>query len=143
MKRTATALWTGSVREGNGTISTQSGVLASTPYAFTTRFDSAPGTNPEELIGAAHAGCFTMALSAALAQAGHTAGTLQTVATVELDVPSLTITNIVLDCTAEAIPGLDDAAFLAIAEGAKANCPLSKALAAVAITLNVQYGRAS
>lgn len=139
MKRTATAHWTGTIKEGKGEISTQSGALKSIPYAFNTRFESAPGTNPEELLGAAHAGCFTMALSAALTQAGITPGNLETTAEVELDVPSLTITNIVLNLRADQIAGVASDKFMAIAAGAKENCPLSKVLAGATIMLNVEY----
>ncbi|MBN9400611.1 MAG: OsmC family protein ['Candidatus Kapabacteria' thiocyanatum] len=139
MKRTATAHWNGTIKEGKGDITTQSGVLKATPYAFNTRFDNGVGTNPEELIGAAHAGCFTMALSAALTQAGITPGNLETTAEVELDVPSLTITNIVLNLKADQIAGVASDKFMAIAAGAKENCPVSKVLAGATIMLNVEY----
>lgn len=139
MKRTSNAQWTGNLKGGKGTISTQSKSLDQMPYSFGTRVGDGVGTNPEELLGAAHAGCFTMALSATLEQAGFVAGSLSTKATVELDVATLTITTIHLDLTATPIEGLNAEQFLAFANGAKENCPLSKALKAVSIVLTVNY----
>lgn len=139
MKRTANAHWNGNLKEGKGTISTQSTTLNKTQYSFNTRFAEGVGTNPEELLGAAHAGCFTMALSATLEQAGFVANDLDTKATVELNPSTLSITAITLDLTAAAIAGLSAEQFNAFAKAAKENCPLSKALASVAITLNVNY----
>lgn len=139
MKRTANAHWNGNLKEGKGSISTQSTVLSNTQYSFNTRFADGVGTNPEELIGAAHAGCFTMALSAALTQAGFTANDLDTKATVELDPSIPGITHITLDLTAAVIPGVSEEQFHAFAKGAKEGCPISKALAAVPMTLNVIY----
>ncbi len=140
MKRTASAHWSGNLKEGKGEISTQSTVLKQTQYSFNTRFADGVGTNPEELLGASHAGCFTMAVSAALTQAGFTPGTLDTTATVELDpAAGPKITGIALDLKASVIEGLPEDKFLAIANGAKENCPISKALAATPITLNVVY----
>ena len=139
MKRTANAHWNGNLKEGKGDISVQSTVLSHTQYSFNARFADGVGTNPEELLGASHAGCFTMALSAALTQAGFTAGDLDTKATVELDPSIGGITNITLDLTAAAIDGVSEEQFNAIAKGAKENCPISKALAATPITLNVVY----
>jgi osmotically inducible protein OsmC len=139
MKRTANAHWNGNLKEGKGGISTQSTVLNNTQYSFNTRFADGVGTNPEELIGAAHAGCFTMALSAALTQAGFTANDLDTKATVELDPSIPGITHITLDLTATVIPGVSEEQFQAFAKGAKEGCPISKALAAVPMTLNVIY----
>lgn len=140
MKRTATAHWKGNLKEGKGEISTQSTVLNQTQYAFSSRFADGIGTNPEELLGAAHAGCFTMALSAALAQAGFTANDLDTKAVVELDVAAgPKIAGIVLELTAAAIDGLSEEQFSEIAKGAKENCPISKALAATDISLNITY----
>lgn len=139
MKRTATAHWKGDLKAGKGEISTQSTTLNKTQYSFNTRFADGVGTNPEELIGAAHAGCFTMALSAALMQGGHTANDLDTKATVEFDTTALKITGITLDLTAAKIDGLSAEAFKAFATGAKQNCPISQALAAVPITLNISY----
>lgn len=139
MKRTATAQWRGDGQTGAGTLSTQSGVFNAQPYSFKTRFgdeEGKAGTNPEELIAAAHAGCFTMALSFALAKAGFTAELLETAADVEIQ-PSdggFSITGITLKLKAN-IPGIDQAQFDELAKGAKENCPISKALSAVPITL--------
>jgi lipoyl-dependent peroxiredoxin len=137
MKRTASAQWSGSAREGSGSLTTQSAVLDATPYSFNTRFGDGKGTNPEELLAAAHAGCFTMATSFALSNAGFPPQALDTeaVVTVEQVDGGFSITAIHLEMTAS-VPGIDDAQFQGIAAGAKANCPLSKALAAVPITLN-------
>lgn len=139
MKRTANAHWNGDLKEGKGTISTQSTVLSQTQYSFNTRFGDGIGTNPEELLGASHAGCFTMAVSAALTQEGIVANDLDTKATVELDPAAGKITNITLEITAGAIDGVSEEQFTKIAEGAKANCPISKALSATPITLQVIY----
>ena len=139
MKRTANAHWNGDLKEGKGTISTQSTVLSQTQYSFNTRFGDGVGTNPEELLGASHAGCFTMAVSAALTQEGIVANDLDTKATVELDPAAGKITNITLEITAGAIDGVSEEQFTKIAEGAKANCPISKALSATPITLQVIY----
>ena len=140
MKRTANAHWTGNLKEGKGEISTQSTVLNKTQYSFNTRFGDGVGTNPEELLGASHAGCFTMAVSAALTQAGFTAGTLDTKATVELDpAAGPKITSIKLELTASKIEGVSEEQFKTIANGAKENCPISKALSATPITLEVTY----
>lgn len=127
MKRTASANWTGGLKDGKGNISTQSGILDATPYGFSTRFENEPGTNPEELIAAAHAGCFTMALSAQLGEAGMTAESLRTSATVTLDKVDggFAITAIHLDLTAK-IPGADQAKFDEAANQAKLGCPVSK-----------------
>lgn len=135
MERSASAVWSGGIKDGKGAISTQSGVLKDTQYGFNTRFENGPGTNPEELIGAAHAGCFTMALSGELGKAGLTAEKLETKATVTLDkVPGgFSISAIHLKLTAK-IPGADDAKFQEIADTAKTNCPVSKLLTA-SITL--------
>jgi lipoyl-dependent peroxiredoxin len=138
MKRTANAHWNGTLKEGKGEISTQSKTLSQTQYSFKTRFDQGVGTNPEELIAAAHAGCFTMAVSAALTQAGFTPGDLSTEATLDLDMAALQITGIHLELKASAINGVDKAKFQEIAEGARANCIISKALS-VPITMNVSY----
>ncbi|WP_295122858.1 OsmC family protein [uncultured Chitinophaga sp.] len=139
MKRTANAHWQGNIKEGKGNISTQSTVLNNTQYAFGSRFADGIGTNPEELLGAAHAGCYTMALSAFLAQEGITAGTLDTKAIVEIDPAKLEITSISLELTASVIDGVEEAKFLAIATAAKENCPVSKALAATPVSLKVIY----
>jgi osmotically inducible protein OsmC len=138
MKRISKAHWNGNLKEGKGEISTQSTVLNQTPYSFKTRFESGIGTNPEELIAAAHAGCFTMSVSAALGQSGFIANDLNTEATLEVDLVNLMITGIHLDLTASLIDGVSPETFQAIAEGAKANCIVTKALS-VPITLSVLY----
>ena len=127
--RTASARYEGFGKDGKGHVSTQSGVLADQPYGFNTRFENAPGTNPEELIAAAHAACFTMALSFALAKEGLTAGTLETSARVTLDKEGdgFRISRSDLSLAAQ-VPGIDEARFAAIAAEAKANCPVSKLL---------------
>jgi osmotically inducible protein OsmC len=139
MKRTATAHWNGTLKEGKGEITTQSTTLNNTQYSFKTRFEQGVGTNPEELIAAAHAGCFTMAVGAALSQQGVTPGDLTTEAILDLDMAALTITGIHLEMKAAKIEGVSEDQFKQVAEGAKANCIISKALS-VPITLNVSYG---
>src|SRR5262245_13805709 len=131
MQRKASAVWQGGIRDGKGTITTASGVLAATPYSFSTRFEGAPGTNPEELIAAAHAGCFSMALSLMLGNAGITPERIDTTATVTLEKQDagFTITKVHLDVNVRA-PGADRARFAAAADDAKANCPVSKLLRA-------------
>lgn len=138
--RTAEAQWTGNLTEGKGHIKVQSGTLDA-PYDFRARTADGKGTNPEELIGAAHAGCFTMQLAALLAAAGHTAESLTTTAKVHLekDGPGFAIPLIELELTGK-VPGMDAAAFTKQAEIAKAGCPVSKALAGVKIMLNVNFG---
>ena len=138
MKRTAKAHWNGTLKEGKGEITTQSTVLNNTQYSFKTRFADGVGTNPEELIAAAHAGCFTMAVGAALSQAGFTPNDLTTDAILDLDMAALSITGIHLELKASAIEGVSEEKFKEVAEGAKANCIISKALN-VPITLNVSY----
>jgi osmotically inducible protein OsmC len=138
MKRTAHAHWKGTLTEGKGEITTQSTTLNNTQYSFKTRFQDGVGTNPEELIAAAHAGCFTMAVGAALSQAGFTPNDLTTDAVLDLDMATLSITNIHLDLKGSAIDGVSAEKFNEIAEGAKANCIISKALS-VPITLTVSY----
>lgn len=129
MERTASAAWTGGLKDGKGSLSTESGVLSDTPYGFSSRFEREPGTNPEELIAAAHAGCFTMALSAQLGEAGMVAESLKTSAAVTLEkgVDGFSITSVRLDLVAR-IPGADPQAFEAAANKAKAGCPVSKLL---------------
>lgn len=129
--RTATARYDGFGKDGKGHISTQSGILSDTVYGFGTRFGDEPGTNPEELIAAAHAGCFTMALSFALAKEGFSEGTLETRArvTLEQDGAGFTITRSELDLTAT-VPGIGEARFAEIAAEAKAGCPVSKLMKA-------------
>ena len=136
MQRKANARWQGTAKEGGGTLSTQSGTLTDVPYTFKARFGDGKGTNPEELIAAAHAGCFTMALSFALDNAGFTAEAIDTDAQLTLDqVPGgFSITAIHLTTRAR-IPSIDAAKFNEIAAGAKANCPVSKVLNAT-ITLD-------
>ena len=129
MKRKASAVWKGGLRDGKGTISTDSGVLSDTQYSFSTRFEQGVGTNPEELIAAAHAGCFAMALSAQLGDAGLTAERIRTTASVTLDKTEagFTITAVHLDVTAK-ITGADQQAFETAANNAKTGCPVSKVL---------------
>jgi osmotically inducible protein OsmC len=136
MKRSASAMWNGDLKSGKGTISTDSGVLTNTQYSFSTRFENGAGTNPEELIAAAHAGCFSMALSAQLAEAGLVAQSIATKATVTLEKAGggFAITAVHLDLTAR-IPGASQQAFETAAENAKAGCPVSKVLNAT-ITLD-------
>jgi osmotically inducible protein OsmC len=131
MKRKASAAWQGGLKDGKGTISTASGVLSETQYSFSTRFEDGIGTNPEELIAAAHAGCFTMALSGQLAGVGLTAENIATTATVTMEKTDIgfTITEVHLDVTAR-IPGADPAKFEEAANNAKAGCPISRLLKA-------------
>lgn len=131
MKRTASAVWNGSLKDGKGSISTQSGVLSNSQYGFKTRFEDGPGTNPEELIAAAHAGCFSMALSAQLGEAGLTADSINTTAAVTLEklADGFAITAVHLQLTAR-IPGATQAKFEEIANKAKVGCPVSKVLKA-------------
>jgi lipoyl-dependent peroxiredoxin len=138
MKRTAKAHWKGNLKEGKGEMSSQSTTLNKTPYSFKTRFESGVGINPEELIASAHAGCFTMSVSAALENSGFKANDLDTEAILDVDFSSLKITGIQLNLIGSAIDGVSAALFQQIAEGAKANCIVSKALS-VPITLSVTY----
>lgn len=136
MKRNASAQWKGGLKDGKGTISTDSGVLADTQYSFSTRFEDGKGTNPEELIAAAHAGCFSMALSGQLGQAGLTAESIRTTASVKLEKTDagFAITSVHLEVKAR-VPGADQQAFATAADNAKAGCPVSKVLTAE-ITMN-------
>jgi len=129
MKKTASAHWQGGIKDGKGTLSTQSGALADAPYGFNTRFEDQPGTNPEELLGAAHAGCFTMALSKELGEAGMIAESIDTQADVTLDKSDggFAITAVHLTLKAR-IPGADRTAFEHAVESAKNGCPVSKVL---------------
>ncbi|ABA79759.1 OsmC family peroxiredoxin [Rhodobacter sphaeroides] len=131
MKRKGSAVWMGDLKTGKGTVSTQSGVLSEAQYGFNTRFEEGPGTNPEELIGAAHAGCFSMALSNVLGEAGMTAERIETTATVSLEKQGdgFAITAVHLDLTAS-IPGASEESFREAAEKAKAGCPVSKLMTA-------------
>ncbi|MBV4489081.1 MULTISPECIES: OsmC family protein [Pseudomonas] len=129
MKKTASAIWQGGLKDGKGLLSTESGALKQNPYGFNTRFEGSPGTNPEELIGAAHAGCFSMALSMMLGEAGLTAERIDTAAEVTLDKQpdgfAITAVHLVLRAK---VPGASEAQFLDIANKAKAGCPVSKVL---------------
>jgi osmotically inducible protein OsmC len=129
MIKKGSAFWKGSLKEGGGTISTETGVLKNAPYGFKARFEDGPGTNPEELIGAAHAACFSMALSLGLGNAGFTAESIQTEAAVRLEKvgDGFAITHSDLVCVAK-IPNIDDRTFQQIAEQTKAGCPVSKVL---------------
>ena len=129
MKRNGTAEWKGGLKDGRGTMSTASKVLSGTQYSFSTRFEEGIGTNPEELIAAAHAGCFSMALSGQLGNAGMTAESIKTTASVTLEKTDagFTITKVHLDVSAR-IPGAEKAAFETAANNAKAGCPVSRVL---------------
>jgi osmotically inducible protein OsmC len=145
MVRKASAIWNGSLKEGKGTISTESKVLSNAQYSFSTRFENGIGTNPEELIAAAHAGCFTMALSGQLTAAGMVPESLETTAAVTLEKleAGFTITKIHLDVTAK-IPGADAAAFEKAAQNAKAGCPISRLLKAeITMTAKLASERAT
>jgi osmotically inducible protein OsmC len=139
MVRKGSAVWNGTLKEGKGTVSTESGTLSNAQYSFATRFENGKGTNPEELIAAAHAGCFSMALSAQLGNAGVTPQSLETTASVTLEKldSGFTVTKIHLDLTAR-IPGVDKAVFDKAAADAKAGCPISKLLKAAEITLTTK-----
>jgi len=136
--RTANAVWNGGLKDGNGSVRLGSGAWEG-KYSFATRFEEAPGSNPEELIAAAHAGCFSMALSGALGKAGFAARRIATNARVHLTLGEggFSISKIELHCEAE-VPGIDAAAFAEQAQGAKKTCPVSRALAAVPIELDAR-----
>lgn len=139
MKRTATANWGGTLKEGGGTLESQSGAIRGLPYTFKGRFEDEEGrsgTNPEELIAAAHSGCFAMQLSAYLAENGTPAENLKVTAAVEL-IPGTGITGSALSLEGK-VPGIDAAKFTELAEKAKANCPVSKALGAINVTLDAR-----
>jgi len=127
MKRTGSAVWRGGIKDGKGTVSTESGVLDGAQYSFAARFEDGKGTNPEELLAAAHAGCFSMALSKQLGDAGLTAASINTTASVRLEKTDagFSITKVHLDVTAR-VPGADAAAFETAANNAKAGCPVSR-----------------
>lgn len=129
MKRKASAVWNGSLKEGKGRISTESKTLSDAQYSFGTRFENGVGTNPEELIAAAHAGCFSMALSGQLTTAGHAPESIDTTATVTMEKTDagFTVTNVHLDVTAR-VPGIDQAAFETATNNAKTGCPISRLL---------------
>ena len=138
MKRKASAVWNGELKDGKGTVSTESGALSNAPYSFVTRFENGVGTNPEELIAAAHAGCFSMALSAQLGNAGLKPQKIETTATVTMDKleGGWTVTEVLLQVKAK-VPGADPAAFDKAANNAKAGCPISRLLNAK-ITMEAQ-----
>jgi osmotically inducible protein OsmC len=140
IKRTGSATWSGGLKDGRGAISTESGALKEQPYGFAMRFEGVRGTNPEELIAAAHAGCFTMALSLTLEQAGFKATRMDTSAVVALEQVEggFSITAVQLTLKAQ-IPNIDDAKFQSLAASAKANCPVSKLLKAE-ISLDAKLG---
>ena len=139
INKTASAHWSGSLKEGKGQISTESGALSTQPYGFNTRFEDKPGTNPEELIGAAHAGCFSMAFSMILGDYDAVADEIDTKATVSLEKQDagFAITKIHLDMTAK-IPGISEEDFQKAANTAKENCPVSKVLAGADITMDAK-----
>lgn len=139
MQRKASAIWQGGLKDGKGSVSSASGVLSHTPYSFTTRFENTPGTNPEELIAAAHAACFSMALSAQLGAANLTPTSIETAATLTMEKldAGWTITAVQLDVVGR-VPKADQAAFMKAAENAKAGCPVSKVLNAK-ITMNAKF----
>lgn len=138
MERKAGAVWKGGLKDGKGSLSSESGVLLSTPYSFSTRFEGTKGTNPEELIAAAHAGCFSMAFSAELGKVGLTPDTISTEAKVTLEKKDqgFTITKIHLEVTGK-VPGADQAKFQEVANTAKKGCPVSRVLNAE-ITMNAR-----
>lgn len=139
ISRKATAHWEGDLKSGRGTISTPaSGLMQDTRYGFNSRFGDEKGTNPEELIAAAHAGCFTMALANALAEAGHPAESLDSRAEVDLSLEGGPTMSAIRLFTKAKVPGIDEAKFRAVAADAKTNCPVSKALSAVPITLDAE-----
>lgn len=125
MKRNATAVWQGTGKEGNGNLTTQSNVLNKTPYTYKMRFEDAPGTNPEELVAAAHAGCFTMKMAFATVAAGFTADKLETTCQITLEGGAITSSQLTLTAS---IPGMSQEKFAEVADDAKKNCPISKLL---------------
>ena len=138
-KRKARAVWEGTLREGQGTVKLGSGAFEG-PYSFESRFEEGAGTNPEELIGAAHAGCFSMALAAGLTKAGHNPKRISTNADVSLEKVGEGFKITMIELTTEGeVPGIDEATFVEAAEGAKKNCPVSQALAGVEIKLNATF----
>lgn len=143
ISRHATAHWEGDLKSGTGKLATpQSGLLDDTPYGFNTRFGDVKGTNPEELIAAAHAGCFTMALSAKLTEAGFPPASIDTRADVDLSMEGGPTISAIKLVTRASVPNIDAAKFRAVADDAKQNCPVSKALSAVPITLQAELDAA-
>jgi osmotically inducible protein OsmC len=137
MKRNATAVWNGSGKEGQGTLSTQSTVLSNTQYSYKSRFEEGVGTNPEELMAAAHAGCFTMKLSFVLGEAGFTADRIETRCVIALENGVITTSDLEVSAT---VPGISAEEFEKAAQNAKENCPVSKAYSALKISLQAKLG---
>lgn len=137
MKRNATAVWNGSGKDGKGTLSTQSTVLNNSQYSYKSRFEEGVGTNPEELMAAAHAGCFTMKLSFVLGEAGFTADKIETACAITLENGVITTSDLQVTAT---IPGISAEEFQKSAENAKDNCPVSKAYSALNITMEAKLG---
>jgi lipoyl-dependent peroxiredoxin len=138
MKRNATAVWNGSGKEGNGTLSTQSTLLTNAQYSYKSRFEEGVGTNPEELMAAAHAGCFSMKLSFVLGAAGFTPEKIETKCDITLENGAITTSH--LTCTA-AVPGIDEQKFKECAEEAKRDCPVSKAYGSFNITMEASLNK--
>ena len=139
ISRRATAHWEGDLKSGKGKLGTpQSGLMADTPYGFDSRFGDVKGTNPEELIAAAHASCFTMALAARLTEAGFPPASIDTRADVDLSMEGGPTLSAIKLSTKASVPNIDEAKFRAVADDAKQNCPISKALSAVPITLEAE-----
>ena len=138
MKTNGSAIWSGGIKDGKGAISTRSGALQEYPYGFASRFEGKPGTNPEELIGAAHAGCFTMALSAKLTEAGFPPTSLDTRAQVDLSMENGPAFSQIKLKVKGVVPGIDATQFQAFAADAEKNCPVSKALSAVPISMEAE-----
>ena len=139
MIRKASAIWKGDLKSGKGTLATETGVLKDTQYSFASRFETGSGTNPEELIGAAHAGCFSMALSGGLTAAGFVPDQITTTANVHIDKVATGFKVTLIELSTEArVPNIDDAKFQEIAAGTKTGCPISQALAATEIKLTAK-----
>ena len=139
IKKSGSAKWSGGLRDGVGHVSTETGVLSDAAYGFATRFEGARGTNPEELIGAAHAACFSMALAGGLGRAGFTATSIDAKSTVTLDADKGEITQVHVEVMAS-VPGIDEAMFQEVAEATKQGCPVSKVLAGPEITMSARLG---
>ena len=139
IKKYGSAKWQGGLKDGQGELSTETGSLSAQPYSFATRFEGTRGTNPEELIGAAHAACFSMAMSSELGKVGLTADSIEATSTVTLDPGKGAITQVHVDVVAS-VPGADAAQFQEIAEETKTGCPVSKVLAGADITMSARLG---
>lgn len=137
MKRNATAVWNGTGKDGKGTLSTQSTVLSSTQYSYKSRFEEGVGTNPEELMAAAHAGCFTMKLSFSIGEAGFTPEKIETSCSIALENGAITTSELKVTAT---VPGMNEEQFQKCAQDAKENCPVSKAFSALKISLEAKLG---